>query len=141
MLSPITLIAPVLTRSRVKPQPPTGPDWETYNSGHAVTAAGRDEDRLRPKAIGAHLDEVVQLTVYSTPWCPDCREAKRFLDEHKIPYTDIDIQTTPGASDEVVKRTGKRAVPQFVIDGDWVQPYRPGEGFLYEEMAKQLGLE
>jgi len=28
-----------------------------------------------------------------------------------------------------------------VINGQWVQPYRPGEGFLYEEMAKLLGLE
>ena len=83
----------------------------------------------------------MEITVYSAPGCPDCREAKRFLDQHQLPYTDINIMTTPGAADEVVKRTGKRAVPQFVIDGDWVQPYRPGEGFLYEEMAKRLGLE
>ena len=83
----------------------------------------------------------MEITVYSAPWCPDCREAKRFLDRYKLPYTDINIETTPGAADEVVKRTGKRAIPQFVIDGEWVQPYRPGEGFLYEEMAKRLGIE
>ena len=82
----------------------------------------------------------MEITVYSALWCPDCREAKRFLDRHQLPYTDINIETTPGAADEVVKRTGKRAIPQFVIDGEWVQPYRPGEGFLYEEMAKRLGL-
>jgi mycoredoxin len=35
---------------------------------------------------------------------------------------------------------GKRAIPQFVIDGEWVQPYRPGRGFLYEEMSERLGL-
>ena len=58
------------------------------------------------------------------PWCRDCREAKRFLDQHKLAYTEINIETTPGAADEVVKRTGKRAIPQFVIDGEWVQPYR-----------------
>jgi hypothetical protein len=28
-----------------------------------------------------------------------------------------------------------------VIDGEWVQPYRQGEGFLYEEMAKRLGIK
>jgi len=28
-----------------------------------------------------------------------------------------------------------------VIDGEWVQPYDPAEGFLYEEMAKRLGIE
>jgi len=83
----------------------------------------------------------MQLTVYSSFFCPDCREAKRFLDKHKIPYTDIDITTTAGAADEVVKNTGKRAVPQFVIDGEWFQPYRPGKGLLYAEMSKRLGIK
>ena len=85
--------------------------------------------------------DLMEITVYSAPWCPDCREAKRFLDRHKLPYTDINIETGPGAADEVVKRTGRRASPQFVIDGKWVQPYRPGEGFLYQKMAKRLGVE
>jgi mycoredoxin len=82
----------------------------------------------------------MQITVYSAFWCPDCRVAKRFLQDHAIPFTDIDIEEIPGAAEEVVKQTGKRAVPQFVIDGEWVQPYRPGEGFLYEEMSERLGI-
>jgi len=80
------------------------------------------------------------LTLYSAPWCPDCRVAKRFLTKHNLPFTEIDIESTPGAADEVIKHTGKRAIPQFVIDGEWVQPYRPGEGFLYDEMAERLGV-
>lgn len=76
----------------------------------------------------------MDVTVYSATWCRDCREAKRFLEEHNIPYTEIDIETTPGAADEVFTHVGKRAIPQFVIDGRWVQPYRPGRGFLYQEM-------
>jgi mycoredoxin len=83
----------------------------------------------------------MELTVYSSFWCPDCREAKRFLAKHNIPYKEVDIETTPGAVEEIVRRTGKRAIPQFVIDGQWVQPYRPGEGFLYEEMSELLGIE
>jgi glutaredoxin len=83
----------------------------------------------------------MKVTVYSSFSCPDCREAKRFLQEHKISFQEIDIQNTPGAADEVVKQTGKRAVPQFVIDGEWIQPYRSGEGFLYKEMAKRLGVK
>ena len=83
----------------------------------------------------------MEITVYSAFWCPDCREAKRFLKEHNLAFTDIDIENTPGAAEEVVKRTGKRAIPQFVIDGEWVQPYVPGKGFLYEEMSKRLGVE
>jgi len=83
----------------------------------------------------------MELTVYSSPYCGDCREAKRFLAQHNIPYKEIDITTTPGAADEIVKKTGKRAIPQFVIDGEWVQPYDPRNGFLYEEMSKRLGVK
>lgn len=82
----------------------------------------------------------VQVLVYSAFWCRDCREAKRFLDVHKIPYTEIDIEESPGAADEVIARVGKRAIPQFVIDGEWIQPYRPGRGFLYAEMTARFGL-
>jgi mycoredoxin len=80
------------------------------------------------------------LIVYSASWCSDCREAKRFLQRYNIPHTEIDIETTPGAAKEVIAHTGKRAIPQFVIDGKWVQPYQPGYGFLYEEMAVLLGV-
>ncbi len=82
----------------------------------------------------------MQVTVYSSQWCPDCREAKRFLTKHNIAFTDIDVETTPGAAEEIVRRTGKRAIPQFVIDGEWVQPYVPGKGFLYDQMAARLGI-
>jgi mycoredoxin len=82
----------------------------------------------------------MELVFYSAYWCPDSRTAKRFLDQNKIRYTEIDIESTPGAAEEVIRNTGKRAVPQFVIDGKWVQPYRPGEGFLYEEMSELLGV-
>ena len=82
----------------------------------------------------------MEITVYSAYWCPDCRVAKRFLQDRNLPFTDIDIEKTPGAAEEVIKQTGKRAIPQFVIDGEWVQPYRPGEGFLYHEMSKLLGV-
>lgn len=80
------------------------------------------------------------MLVYTSPWCSDCREAKRFLLRHKISYTEINIETTPGAAQEVMAHTGKRAVPQFVVDGKWVQPYEPGYGFLHEEMELLLGI-
>jgi mycoredoxin len=82
----------------------------------------------------------MDLTVYSAAWCHDCREAKRFLAKHNVPYKDIDVETTPGALEVVMKHAGKQAIPQFVIDGEWVQPYVPGKGFLYEQMAKRLGV-
>ena len=82
----------------------------------------------------------MHVTVYSASWCRDCREAKRFLDKHQISYTEIDIENTPGAADEVLQHVGKRAIPQFVIDGKWIQPYRPGLGFLHDEMSDFFGV-
>ena len=82
----------------------------------------------------------MELTVYSASWCRDCREAKRFLAQHNIPFTEIDIEATPGAADEVLENVGKRAIPQFILDGKWIQPYRPGRGFLHAEMAELFGV-
>jgi glutaredoxin len=83
----------------------------------------------------------MDVIVYSASWCPDCRVAKRFLQQNNIRFREIDISSTPGAAEEVIRRTGKRAIPQFVINGEWVQPYRPGEGFLFDEMAERFGID
>jgi mycoredoxin len=80
------------------------------------------------------------VLLYTAAWCRDCREAKRFLDKHHISYIEIDIETTPGAAEEVLHNVGKRAIPQLVIDGKWIQPYRPGRDFLYEEMSVLFGV-
>lgn len=82
----------------------------------------------------------MDLRVYSAAWCRDCREAKRFLNAHNIPFTEVDIESVPGAAAEVIAATGKRAIPQFVLDGKWIQPYRPGQGFLYDEMSELFGV-
>jgi mycoredoxin len=82
----------------------------------------------------------MKLTLYTAPWCRDCREAKRFLEQHQIAYSEVDISATPGAAEELLRNVGKRAIPQFVIDGEWVQPYRPGRGFLHAEMRERLGV-
>jgi mycoredoxin len=82
----------------------------------------------------------MDITVYSAAWCRDCRTAKRFLTDHNLPFTDVDIESTPGAPELVIANVGKRAIPQFVIDGKWVQPYKPGQGFLFDEMSELLGV-
>lgn len=82
----------------------------------------------------------MKLIVYTAPWCRDCHVAKRWLAQNNISYDEINIEETPGAAEEVIQSTGKRAIPQFVIDGAWVQPYVPGEGFKYDEMAELFGV-
>ena len=82
----------------------------------------------------------MNVQVYSTTWCRDCRAAKQFLESHGVKYTEIDVDSNPGASNEVINHVGKRAVPQLVIDGEWFQPYKPGRGLLVDELERRLGI-
>ena len=83
----------------------------------------------------------MKLTIYSAPWCRDCHIAKRWLAQNNIAFEEINIDEKPEAAQEIVRRTGKRAIPQFVVNGEGVQPYVPGRGFKYQEMARLFGLE
>ena len=83
----------------------------------------------------------MKLTIYSAPWCRDCHIAKRWLAQNNIAFEEVNIDETPEAAQEIVRRTGKRAIPQFVVNGEWIQPYVPGRGFKYQEMAQLFGLE
>lgn len=59
-----------------------------------------------------------EIKVYTTQWCSDCRNAKRFLNDHSIPFEEIDIEQHEGAAQYVIElNDGKRKVPTFVIDG------------------------
>ena len=82
----------------------------------------------------------MNVQVYTTAWCRDCRSAKQFLDQHGVAYTEINVDADPSASAELVNRVGKRAVPQLVIDGEWFQPYKPGRGLLIDELFIRLGI-
>ena len=80
------------------------------------------------------------MVLYCTAWCRDCRLAKAFLDRHGIVYTAVDIDGDEDAAAELVRRVGKRAIPQMVIDGEWFQPYKPGQGLLLDELHRRFGL-
>jgi mycoredoxin len=82
----------------------------------------------------------MQIQLYTARWCRDCRAAKRFLDSHGIQYREIDVEANPEASAEILRRVGKRAIPQMVIDGEWFQPYAPGKGLLYDQLCQRLGI-
>ncbi len=82
----------------------------------------------------------MKVEMYGVSWCGTCREARKFLDSHGIEYTEIDVDCDREASAELVRRVGKRAVPQLVIDGEWFQPYRPEPGLLLDELHEKLGI-
>jgi glutaredoxin len=82
----------------------------------------------------------MKVLFYGVTWCGDCRAARRFLTNHGVEFTEIDIDKDREAAAELVRRVGKRAVPQLVIDGEWFQPYKPGRGLLEDELYQRLGI-
>ena len=82
----------------------------------------------------------MNVQVYTTAWCRDCRSAKQFLEAHGVAYTEINVDADPSASAAVIEHVGKHAVPQLVIDGEWFQPYKPGRGLLVDELFIRLGI-
>ncbi|MDD8018280.1 MAG: glutaredoxin family protein [Bacteroidota bacterium] len=65
-----------------------------------------------------------KITLYSTPWCGDCRNAKRFLKEAGIAYDEIDIDQNEQAAQQVIDWSGgRRVIPTFhIVTGDAQQP-------------------
>lgn len=80
-----------------------------------------------------------KITVYSVTWCPDCRRAKKFLDERHIPYENIDIEQNPDAV-TIVERLnhGMKSVPTIVFpDGSIL--VEPSNAQMAEKLALPFG--
>jgi thioredoxin reductase (NADPH) len=77
------------------------------------------------------------LAVYGANWCPDCRRAKRFLSDQRIPFAWHDVEHEPEALQVVQERNdGKDVIPTIVFpDGSHLaEPTN-------EELADKLGIE
>jgi thioredoxin reductase (NADPH) len=76
------------------------------------------------------------ITVYGTPWCPDCKRAKQFLGEQRIQYHWVDIEQDAQAMTYVEEvNQGKRMVPTILFpDGSTLM--EPSNA----ELAEKLGL-
>ncbi len=75
--------------------------------------------------------------MYGTTWCPDCKRAKKFFGEHRLPYEFIDIDDDR-AGIALVEQVngGKRIIPTIVF-GDGTTLVEPTNA----ELAAHLGLQ
>jgi thioredoxin reductase (NADPH) len=79
---------------------------------------------------------VADIVVYGAPWCPDCKRAKKFLAEHRVPYEWVDIDRVPAGLAYVERlQNGGRTIPTVAFpDGSHL--IEPGN----DELAAKLGL-
>jgi glutaredoxin len=58
------------------------------------------------------------IVMYCSSWCPDCKEARLWLKERHLDFTEVDTYSTPGATEQVKKwADGNLTTPTFDIDG------------------------
>jgi len=80
------------------------------------------------------------VTVYTTGSCVYCQAQKRFLDEHKIPFKEVRVDTDTVAAEEMIKRSGQMSVPFTVIVNQTDETEREITGFNRLRLAKALGI-
>jgi GrxC family glutaredoxin len=59
---------------------------------------------------------VIRVELYTTPSCSFCVRAKRLLEARGIAFREIDVAADEELRAEIVRRTGRRTVPQIFID-------------------------
>jgi len=77
----------------------------------------------------------MKVKVYSTAICPWCIRVKDFLKQHKIEFESVDVSSDKKAAEEMIEKTGQRAVPVIEVDGEMII------GFDEEKLKKALKLD
>jgi thioredoxin reductase (NADPH) len=81
------------------------------------------------------MDDMIR--VYGASWCPDCRRAKRFLGDQRIPFEWHDIEVDPDGVRIVQERNnGNNVIPTIIFPDD-SHLSEPSN----EELAEKIGLE
>lgn len=60
------------------------------------------------------------VTIYSTPVCHYCQEAKAFFAEHNIAYQEHNVAADAEKRQEMIEMTGQMGVPVIRIENDVV---------------------
>ena len=67
------------------------------------------------------------VTIYSTPVCHFCQEAKAFFADNNVTYTEHDVAADAEKRQEMIDMTGQMGVPVIKIGNDVVIGYDEGK--------------
>ena len=68
-----------------------------------------------------------RVTIYSTPTCPYCRQAKDYLTNKGVAYTELNVAADLDARNAMVQRSGQLGVPVIEVDGQVVVGFNRGK--------------
>ena len=67
---------------------------------------------------------MAKIEIYTRTTCPYCTMAKRLLENKGQNWEEINLDTSPERTDEMLERSGgKRTVPEIFIDGALIGGY------------------
>jgi len=71
---------------------------------------------------------MIEVTIYGTTWCCDCRRAKQFLRERGVKFHEVNIDQKQDAEALVLRvNNGLRKVPTIEVEGRYFacSPFDP----------------
>ncbi|MFO8037135.1 MAG: glutaredoxin domain-containing protein [Anaerolineales bacterium] len=74
------------------------------------------------------------VIIFSTPSCPHCNQAKRYMRQNDVPFKDVDVSRDKAAARDMVRRSGQQGVPVIDIGGKIIV------GFNRRKIDKELDL-
>ena len=63
------------------------------------------------------------VTIYSTPTCHFCHQAKEFFTANNVPFTDYNVATDLDKRKEMIEKSGQMGVPVIYIGDQLVVGY------------------
>ena len=57
------------------------------------------------------------VTIYSADWCAFCHEAKRYLNDLGIKFTEKNVESDPAFAQEAVEKSKQMGIPVLDING------------------------
>lgn len=63
------------------------------------------------------------VTIYTTNYCPYCRQAERFLESKGVAFKNVDVTDDPPMREKLVELTGQKTVPQIFIGTESIGGY------------------
>jgi glutaredoxin 3 len=64
------------------------------------------------------------VTIYTTDYCPYCRQAEKFLTDKGVPFKQVDVTNDDAMREKLIELSGgRRTVPQIFIAGEAIGGY------------------
>ena len=88
----------------------------------AVSPDQKSKTATEPAPV-AQTTEKPQVELFTTSWCPYCRQARNFFQNRRIPFTEYDVEKDRDAALRKRQLDPRAGVPLAVINGQLIHGY------------------